>query len=213
MARERTIDHVGRTYHRLTVIAVVAMHKQPNGSSKGRVLCRCVCGAEKEVLVCNLKNRMSPVKSCGCLQVETRLATPRTHGMGYTRTYKIWGKVVGRGTGKDQKEKYFDKGIRVSEDWRKFENFFRDMGECPPGLSIDRIDNSLGYFHGNCRWATTRTQSLNKAATWKVTYQGRTLAGYLLAEEFGIKPKTFYGRIRSGWDIDRALKTPIKKQS
>jgi len=46
-----------------------------------------------------------------------------------------------------------------------FANFVNDVGEKPNGLSIDRIDNTLGYQPGNVRWASMREQSQNRRST------------------------------------------------
>jgi hypothetical protein len=61
---------------------------------------------------------------------------------------------------------YGGKGISVSDAWCHFHNFKADMWSTYTlGASLDRIDNSLGYFAKNCRWVTLIEQKRNTSTT------------------------------------------------
>lgn len=64
-------------------------------------------------------------------------------------------------------------GIRVCDRWRdSFAAFLADMGECPDGMSIDRINSAGDYEPRNCRWATRAQQNVNRRCTIWVNFFG-----------------------------------------
>lgn len=61
---------------------------------------------------------------------------------------------------------YGGRGITIQENWIKdFRSFYEYVISLPNysiNNTLDRINNDLGYFEGNLRWANYQTQSENR---------------------------------------------------
>lgn len=127
--------------------------------------CKCDCGNIKNVRISQIFNNTS--KSCGCLQKEIVKIKKNNnkHGMSKTRIYKIWKGIFVRCYNKNRPEykNYGGRGICVCKEWSNFETFYKDMfSTYNDNLTIDRINNNLGYSKENCRWITMKEQNNNK---------------------------------------------------
>ena len=109
---------------------------------------------------------------------------------------------------KDKAARYAERGIAVDPRWDSFDTFLSDMGARPPGTTLDRINNDLGYGPDNCRWATPVQQSGNRAVCVTYTHGGATLTSTGWSRALGGGPELVRKRLRTGWPLDAALTTP-----
>ena len=88
--------------------------------------------------------------------------------------------------------KYGGRGIKICDRWLQgVEYFVEDMGARPsPSHTIDRIDNSLGYFPENCRWATKSEQAINRRTTVWLYLDGEKMVSQDVARIIGVSKPT-----------------------
>lgn len=111
-----------------------------------------------------------------------------------------------------QSYKYYGaRGIKVCDEWR---HDYRAFGEWAlthgwkPGLVIDRINCRGDYCPDNCRWVSRIQSNRNRT---NCNYYTLTLTGTSsqFAAFAGIKPDTLRHRLAAGWDIKKAIETPV----
>lgn len=173
--------------------------------------CKCECGTIREVA--NISLRHGTSHSCGCLSAETNKIARTTHGRCRTPEYTTWAKMKERCLNHNCRDfhRYGGRGITVCRRWLKFKNFFADMGPKPSrNHSLDRINNSLGYRPGNCRWALKLTQANNTRTNRFVTYNGETHTIAEWSRLVGIKQHTLRKRLLVCASICDAFTTPLR---
>ena len=219
-------DLCGQRFGRLLV--------QQRANKPGRRVvwqCVCDCGAQVSVVADPLLDGRT--RSCGCLRDEVTSARTMTHGhtrgaRGQTkasREYRSWDHAKSRCfCATDAKYPiYGGRGITMCVRWRdSFETFLADMGPCPAGRTIDRIDNdgnySCGHCHecrergwpANCRWATHKEQCRNRRNNTLLTLDGNTQCLAAWAEETGIDSDNLCNRLKLGWSVEEAISLPVR---
>lgn len=179
-----------------------------------KLKCLCSCGKEKVARLTHL--RSGSVKSCGCLLVSRPKEVHGKHFASKTPEYTTWDAMVRRchSPSDPSYKNYGARGIVVCDRWRGehgFRNFLADMGARPKGMTLDRKNNSDGYYPENCRWADCVTQSNNRRTNIYFESRGerRTLADW--SRIVGISDNTMRERLKRGWSADDAIHTPARK--
>lgn len=108
---------------------------------------------------------------------------------------------------------YGGRGITVCVEWQySFETFLEDMGPCPLGFSIERINNDDHYYPGNCRWASIIEQANNRRNNRIVEFnrERKTVAQW--AALLGMERSALSSRLDRGWTLDMAFDPNASRQ-
>lgn len=205
------IDLTGQTFGKLTAIK----KSEFAGNGKKPVIhweCICECGNLTKVRGNALRQYLT--KSCGCGMQSTQFQVK--HGMSNTHEYHCWKSMRDRIVNPKPSDKiqYGDRGIDIDPAWIKsFQVFYAAIGSAPSNKhSIDRIDNSKGYWANNVRWATQKEQLRNCRTNHFLTFKGKTQCLTDWSLETGLPISTIYNRIKANWDVAKTLSTPSRKK-
>jgi hypothetical protein len=122
--RKPKVDLTGQLFGRLLVIKYYY---------KGYWHCQCEC--KKEKLIYTTALTTGKTKSCGCLAVQALKRTSTWYAWRYMKT------VISQ-----------NPKIKICRDWDNYGSFLRDMGSCPEGMSLLRVDSDWHFEPENCRW-------------------------------------------------------------
>lgn len=221
------IHEKGKDISGLRFGKLVAKYPHSRSSdNKVKYLCLCDCG--NTTISFKFCLTSGKAKSCGCVSAEKskqrssvmtkeeklRLFSRPTHGKSSTKEFRSWSDAKARCM--NDKHVWFTyyggRGITMCDSWvESFQKFYEDMGDCPDGCSLDRVDVNQGYFKSNCRWATSKDQQRNKTNTQWVD----SPLGYLpiadLAETLNLSTACLKYRLDSGWQWEDIISKPSQR--
>lgn len=155
-------DKTGEVYNDLTVLYKTQEYSRKH-NKKERWMCLCVCGDRRDYQIDNVISGNS--KRCVVCRRNNRII----HGEGVrtvkkSNTYNSWLSLKERCRNPNSVSyhNYGGRGITYNPDWEDYTKFLEDMGQCPEGYSIERVDVNGSYCKPNCKWATRAEQSYNR---------------------------------------------------
>lgn len=198
---------VGMRHERLVVVDIISSNWRT-----GRIVVRCDCGTTKDVH----RKRWGEFMSCGCSQKEAARQTGyanKTHGVlcshARPREFRAWESAKRRCFNPSEKsyKNYGARGITMCTEWRDdFKAFLDHVGPCPSDdLTLDRKDVNGNYEPGNCRWATRKTQAINRRSSVFIEHDGRRMTVSDWAAEYGILDGTLRRRLKRGVPFSEAV--------
>lgn len=202
----RTIKYKGKKFGKLTII------EEPTGTGNhSKVKTRCDCG--------NISERRFPgvlsgnSLSCGCIKF-TAGRESKTNPL-----YSIYRGICDRCNNRNNKDypRYGGRGIKMI--WKNFIEFKNDLEKSylihckkygKKNTSIERINSNKNYCKKNCKWATSKEQSLNKRTSKFLTINGITKNYCEWARQIGCSRQALRYRVIHGLKPELILITPFK---
>lgn len=104
--------------------------------------------------------------------------------------------------------RYGGRGIEVCDEWLNdklsFINWSIEHG-FEESLTLERINNDLGYSPDNCKWIPANKQQNNRCTSMLITYNGKTQYLSWWAKELNFKRTTIQRRLKIGMTFEEAL--------
>jgi hypothetical protein len=127
--------------------------------------------------------------------------------------YNVWAMMIQRceNPNTENYPNYGGRGIKVCTEWYNFDNFYRDMGDRPEGMTLDRKDTNGDYSKDNCQWSDNFTQQNNKTNSVRFEYQGEMLTIPQIIRKTGTKVtlEMLLHRLKvMGMTVEQALTVP-----
>lgn len=200
---------IGKTYGTFKIAAYNGLRRLNERHSIGIYHIVCMkCGQEYDRPLYYVRKNAG----YGCIKCRK---TTQTHGDSRTRLYGIWCNMKDRcyRPGNGAYERYGGRGILLCDEWVNDYSSFKSWSIShgyAANLSIDRIDNDMGYGPDNCRWVTSKEQCYNRRSNHLITANGKTQTILQWCKELGVSKSTVYNRLRLGWSEERAVTTPKK---
>lgn len=153
---DNEISLVGKKFGRLEVLSVGFVLNK-------RRMIQTLCACGNTSIVSKKAVVSGHTKSCGCYKEDTLGQASKTHGKSQEYIYSVWNNMKQRCNNPNNTsyDNYGGRGIRICDEWSKFENFLQDMGEPLAGLTLERIDVNGNYCKDNCKWANYYDQAYN----------------------------------------------------
>lgn len=208
--------NIGDKFGEWTVLEL--MKQKKNGHLLYRA--QCACGSESLLTGYYLRSMKSPFcRSCSAKKRIPKGENNKFYKHGASMkgnplrsTNKRWVVMKQRCNNPDSRDykNYGGRGIKYCEKWENFEGFFEDMGMCPDGLSLERIDNDGHYSKENCKWATRKEQNNNRRDNTTFIINGKKVTRTQIQETLGWT-RDMYRRRQEKYGTDWIIEKYIDK--
>ena len=121
-----------------------------------------------------------------------------------TRLYQIYTSMKDRCYRENARDyhRYGARGIKVCSEWL----------DSSDDLTLDRIQNDLGYSPDNCRWVTKKAQANNRSNTLIITFEGVTCTASEWAKLLGVSVAAVHGHYkRTGTPYSKSALQSLRK--
>lgn len=103
-------------------------------------------------------------------------------------------------------DRYGARNITVCEKWKKFDGFYKDMGDKPKGMSLERKDVNGNYCPENVIWADAKMQANNRRTNVVLEHNGKKQTMQQWCDELDLKIGTVWARLNIyGYSVEKAL--------